>query len=1031
MRKGTRYLRFGPVRQETGAKHVQVGNLLEAVNVRQTAKAGVYAKRRGLARTAQTFVGGSLSGAPIDVLPGSRGNSLMRDSGDQMWARAAATNQWNLMGTSRRPWPEATTVQSNVYTAPMPFSCMVGSSMWVFALKTNSYEFSIIDPTTGIAISPKFSNTATSIAHASAAYNGTYVWVFWVDNGANGTIRCHRITPASPSSAPTSTTYYTLPSTPTDVSTCCLQQVQARTFSTMGKVVVVACGGRYTGSLYKKAVVHTILDPATGQASANTGETAKVQLASSGATAPYHCSGLCILDNQTGAGGTWYYTYVHWDTATSRIGRLVSVSTADTQSSTQTDQFAVATGLSENEVYTCVGYTSGTNQYVFLTTRKAVAASHDYITTDLHQFTNHVLSESALAGSIEAWLASGFVSIGSRWYMLTGRDDWTERQDVMGAEGSSLQRAFFLREFVPGASASSATFNVVAQLSVGNGPAISHMSSGAMTFGTNTPPITCVPPIHVVGNIAVSCVAMASGVTGFVDLAVSRIDFAKVYGRCTQIAGLAVAPGNLPMVWNGTTAPHEIAPLDFPTFLTVASGTGSDFTIVAACFAFYDGTGLVWRSAPKVLSATVGHGALLTIPRPTISGNATVYAEWYVGTGGQALLQTAVPYNGTDRQMQFTTPTIAAMVIGEPLYTTGNALANTWPVAAQTTGVWNNRLFLAQKNHVWFSRELDPGLGPIFNEVLVAQWNEEQNEITAMAPVDWNYYALMSEGQTAVISGPGPDGNGTGNYVVKTIPSYTGVAAGGVAIQGAQGAYYQNKQTGRLICLTPDLKCAECAGGAYDYASYLITTATWYEAENLLVFWAPASNAAIVIDYQHPQETAPFGQVYLWTFAAALAPAVTCRDDFGLLVINSSGHVYRPSASQWVDDNSTGTDTYRMKLATAELQLDDIQGSFSVERVQTLLTMRSASGVSIDVYPGFIASPTPDSSAPLDLPAPAVAGNPESILTRPPNCARIESFRIVVLEKDGITGQSFEFESFGIDYTAQGGLWRPAEGRII
>lgn len=1028
MRRGTRYLRFGPVRQETGAKHVQVGNLLEAVNVRQTAKAGVYAKRRGFARTAQTFVGGSLSGAPIDVLPGSRGNSLMRDSGDQMWARSNSTNQWTLSGTSRRPWPETTTVQSNLYTVPMPFSCLVGTNLWVFAIKGNTYEFSIVDATTGISISPKYTNTATSIVRGSAAYDGTYVWVFWVDNGANGTIRCHRIAPASPSSAPTATTYYTLPASPTDVSTCCLQQVQARYLSTMAKVVVVACGGRNNSGTYKKAVVHSILDPATGQASAAAGETPKVQLAYSGATGPYHCGGLCILDNQTGAGATWYYTYVHWDTASSRIGRLVSVSTSDTQSATQTDQFAVATGLSNAESFSIIGYTSGLNQYIFLTIRRAVA---DYITTDLHQFNNHVLSESSLAGCIEAWPASGFATVGSRWYALTGRDDWTERQDVMGAEGSSLQRAFHLREFVPGASASVGTFNVVAQFAVGTGPAISHLASGAMTFGATTPPVNCVPVLHVVGNTTVSCVALASGVTGFVDLAVARIDFAKAYGRCAQIAGLAVAPGNLPVVWNGNTAPHEIAPLDFPTFLSVAGGTGSDFTIVAACFAFYDGSGVVWRSAPKIVSTTVGHGAVLTIPHPTISGNATVYAEWYIGTSGQALLQTAAPYNGTDRTMQFTTPTTATMVIGEPLYTTGNALANTWPVACQAVGTWNNRLFLAQKNRVWFSRELEPGLGPLFNEVLATQWNEEQNEITALAAVDWNYFALLSEGQTAVISGPGPDGIGNGNYVVKTIPSYTGVAAGGAAIQGAQGCYYQNKQTGRLMCLTPDLKCAECAGGAYDYASYLITTATWYEAENLLVFWAPASNAAIVIDYQHPQETAPFGQVYLWTFAAALAPAVTCRDDYGLLLINSTGHVYRTSTSQWVDDNASGTDTYRMKLTTAELQLADIQGSFSVERVQTLFTMRSASGVSIDVYPGFMASPTPDSTAAVDLAAPAVAGNPDSVLTRPPNCARIESFRIVVLEKAGITGQSFEFEGFGIDYTAQGGLWRPAETRII
>ena len=88
----TAKFRFGPVRQEAGAKHVRQGDLLEAINVRQTAKAGVYAKRKAFARTAQTFVGGALSGTPETVLPGQSGNSLMRDTGDQLWARSAANN---------------------------------------------------------------------------------------------------------------------------------------------------------------------------------------------------------------------------------------------------------------------------------------------------------------------------------------------------------------------------------------------------------------------------------------------------------------------------------------------------------------------------------------------------------------------------------------------------------------------------------------------------------------------------------------------------------------------------------------------------------------------------------------------------------------------------------------------------------------------------------------------------------------------------------------------------------------------------
>jgi hypothetical protein len=412
--------------------------------------------------------------------------------------------------------------------------------------------------------------------------------------------------------------------------------------------------------------------------------------------------------------------------------------------------------------------------------------------------------------------------------------------------------------------------------------------------------------------------------------------------------------------------------------------------------------------------------------------------EVYLGNNGTPKLQAVVPVVGNVNNVMLiaSTPLVANMVNGETLYTTGNALSQTWPVSCQSMGTWNNRLFFAQKNRIWVSKELEPGFGPLFNEVQTSIWNEERNDITAIAPVDWNYLGIASADQVAVISGPGPDGVGNGNYVIKTLPSYTGVAAGGIALQGSQGMYYQNKGTGRIMCLHPSLQVMEAAGGAYDYASYSFSAAAWYESENLMVFFAPASGAAIAIDYQHPQDVAPFGQVYLWTFAAGFVPATACRDDSGLLVVSSQGDVYRTTTNQWVDDNNSGTttDTYQMKLTSAELQLGDLQGSFNLDKAQTLLTMRGVSGVSIGVYPGY-ASPTASDSrtsmASIDLPAPINSGDTESVMTRPPNCMRIQSFRVVILEKAGVTTQSFEFEGVAVECHVTGRLLRPSEGRVI
>jgi hypothetical protein len=415
--------------------------------------------------------------------------------------------------------------------------------------------------------------------------------------------------------------------------------------------------------------------------------------------------------------------------------------------------------------------------------------------------------------------------------------------------------------------------------------------------------------------------------------------------------------------------------------------------------------------------------------------DTSLFIEIYLGTNGTPKLQASLPMSTISTDLGFTTPTAANMVNGEILYTTGNALSQTWPVACQAMGVWGNRLFAAQGNVLWASKELEPGFGPLFNEVQKSPWNEERNDITAIAPVDWNYLGIASSSQVSVISGPGPDGVGNGNYAIKTLPSYTGVAAGAVALQGAQGMYYQNPGTGRIMCLQPNLQVMEAAGGAYDYASYAFTVAAWYESENLMVFFAPASNAAVVIDYQHPQDAAPFGQVYLWTFAAGFVPAAACRDDVGLLVISSQGVVYRTTASQWVDDNNSGTtDPYQMKLATAELQLSDLQGAFDLKTVQALLTMRGAAGLYLNVYPGYASATAYDpriTIKTISLPAPTNPGDPEAVMTKPANCMRIQSFRVVILEWFGITTQSFEFEGLGVEFSTQGRLLRPASTRVI
>lgn len=1037
MIRDTKYFRFGPARQERGSKHLRGGDLLEAVNVRQTDKGGVYAKRKGFSRTTQTFSGGSLIGVPVEVYPGVNGTTLMRDSGDQLWARAAGSNQWVLKGTHHRVWPETEVVQSNGYTAPQPFSVLVGTNVWTFALRSGAYDYSIYEATTGVQILGRTAVTAANIAHASAAYDGTYVWLFYVENQANGRVLCHKLDPASPTSAPVATTYYTMPAAPTNISATKLQQVQARYFSAAAQVFVVVCGADLTGGTYRRACAHSVLDPATGLAVVAGGQAAVASVAYNGADGSAHVGALYILDGQDGSAASWYYTVAGTIDATTTEDKVVIVSVNAANFATNPKTVLVNEPIGTGFARCSAGFSDGGIQYIFTTTLYAGVSPYGASAGNVYRSVFYVRNGATVTASASsfsehygAWIASGFAKVGSRWYALTGYDDYSFcGAPSFSSEDLSTQRCLHVREFTAGASATASAFSIVAQFDVGEGPALHHRARAALAIPAAARDVTCVPPAHVVGTEFLVAVGKKVIAPNVIDIALCTVETAKVWGKGAQAMGRAFAPGGVPVVWNGNDM-HETSPLlNPPCVFRGTVGAGATYNIFAACYAIYDSDGVVWRSAPFILSAAIQALDTFSVYTPRIFVNgAKLYVEMYIGAGGVAKLQSIVRAEGA-LSVGLTAPLTADFINGEILYTTGNALSQAWPAPCQCIGTWRNRVLMAQRNRVLVSKELEAGFGPLFNEVQASLWSDVDSDINAMAPVDQNYLALLADSGAAVMSGAGPDGVGNGNYSIQALQTRKGVVAGGVAGQGPAGCHFHDSQTARLCAITPSLSVVEVAGGAYDYSAYVVTAIAWHEAENLLMFVAGASNAAIVIDYNHPDEGAPAGQVYLWTFAAAFGPTVACRDASGVLVLNSGGHVYRQASAAWVDDKAGGTDTYRMKLTTGELQIADLQGGFSLEKLAVLLAMRGVSGVTVETFAGY--STTAAHAVALDLPAPSAPGLPEHFWTRPGGCYRVPSVRVSLTEKAGVTSQSFEFEGLGLEITALGRLLRPAETRVI
>lgn len=485
-------------------------------------------------------------------------------------------------------------------------------------------------------------------------------------------------------------------------------------------------------------------------------------------------------------------------------------------------------------------------------------------------------------------------------------------------------------------------------------------------------------------------------------------------------------------------------------------------TAFAVVYHIMDAEGSLWRSSPALVADGVkgdginvgslnASGEWLRIPtaRHLLEGTRAEI-EIYIQRDGTDLqlfrtiendptvdyvdfcIGAPLEWNGTDQiTMLSVDAATAAAGPGEILYTTGGALANDPPPQCACLTIWRNRILACFGDTIYPSQEFADGWGVQFSNTLKSQWKEGTGDITGICPIDWNYCAVFKKDAIGVISGPGPDGMGHGNYIIQTLQTKMGCTNPKSIVNGADGCYFQDYATGRIAVLTPQLNPQECLLGWFNEEQATVTAALQVEAKRA-VWFATNSQDIIVLDYKHRTERCPNGQVFVWDIsglglsAAGLAvvggiPRMICTD-------GSMAEYHESLPMDMVSDSASAT--ILMSLETGELQPSNLQAMFDVSRVLFLGEYLAAHSVKITPMPQFATSGTA-----LTV---AMSAAPEQFSMRPAGCQRIQSVRFKIEELAAtsgtppatVYGKGFEFVGLGLEIQARGKLQFQNSGRI-
>lgn len=336
----------------------------------------------------------------------------------------------------------------------------------------------------------------------------------------------------------------------------------------------------------------------------------------------------------------------------------------------------------------------------------------------------------------------------------------------------------------------------------------------------------------------------------------------------------------------------------------------------------------------------------------------------------------------------------ASLILNLPLYTNGNVLGNDPPPPSLIFNSHNNRAWLVDSTSpftAWYSKTSTETVGASFSGDLLVDIDSKGGPISGMSELDDKQIFFKADSRTVILYGDGANDTGTGSTLSapQFMQTDVGCSASKSIISQPNGIIFKSPKGWYLLDRSTQMHYIGYPVESYNTQN--VTSAIRMADKTLCVFLT-SSGSTIAYDYF-------FDQWSVFTNHTGYA-----ADIFqGLYTyVRTDGAIYKQNVSTFLDSTST----YLMRLQTAWIRLNKIQGFQRVKRIITLgdqLSPRTGHGIQISAAYDFINT----FSTPVQYLFPSTSGpfQYREMLAR----QKCDTVSLLIEEVSAAAGQTGEF----------------------